>query len=110
MISQPRSTSTSLRPGRTFGEAEDCFRTGAPRCSLHQTGFLQPILDIFDSWGSVNVPLDVMRRIARNPSSEVVTTFGPNWFSRRENLNPDVLDAVFGCRLPGAEPPGDRAP
>lgn len=58
----------------------------------------QPILGIFDSWGSVNVPLDVMRRIARNPSSEVVTTFGPNWFSRRENLNPDVLDTVFGGR------------
>ncbi|WP_103514983.1 three-Cys-motif partner protein TcmP [Streptomyces sp. SM10] len=57
-----------------------------------------PILGIFDSWGSVNVPLDAMRRIARNPSSEVVTTFGPNWFSRRENLNPDVLDTVFGGR------------
>ncbi|WP_030019358.1 three-Cys-motif partner protein TcmP [Streptomyces monomycini] len=58
----------------------------------------QPILGIFDSWGSVNVPLDVMRRIARNPASEAITTFGPNWFSRREDLNPDILDAVFGGR------------
>ncbi|MFI1502606.1 three-Cys-motif partner protein TcmP [Streptomyces platensis] len=57
-----------------------------------------PILGIFDSWGSVNVPLDVMSRIARNRSSEVITTFGPNWFSRRENLNPDILDTVFGGR------------
>ncbi|KND31453.1 hypothetical protein IQ64_40625, partial [Streptomyces stelliscabiei] len=36
-----------------------------------------PILGIFDSWGSVNVPLHVMSRIARNRSSEVITTFGP---------------------------------
>ncbi|MGW0930952.1 three-Cys-motif partner protein TcmP [Streptomyces sp. NPDC002644] len=57
-----------------------------------------PILGIFDSWGSVNVPLEVMRQIARNPSSEVITTFGPNWFSRREELNADILDAVFGGR------------
>ncbi|WP_405976458.1 three-Cys-motif partner protein TcmP [Streptomyces sp. NBC_00988] len=57
-----------------------------------------PVLGIFDSWGSVNVPLDVMRRIARNRSSEVITTFGPNWFSRREELNADILDTVFGGR------------
>ncbi|MEU6071392.1 three-Cys-motif partner protein TcmP [Streptomyces sp. NPDC047082] len=57
-----------------------------------------PILGIFDSWGSVNVPLEVTRRIACNRSSEVITTFGPNWFSRREELNADILDAVFGGR------------
>ncbi|MFC7795724.1 three-Cys-motif partner protein TcmP [Streptomyces cinereoruber] len=57
-----------------------------------------PILGIFDSWGSVNVPLEVMRRIARNKSSEVITTFGPNWFSRREELNAGILDSVFGGR------------
>lgn len=57
-----------------------------------------PILAVFDSWGSVNVPLDLMTRIARNKSSEVITTFGPNWFSRREELNPAVLDMVFGGR------------
>ncbi|HET6354878.1 three-Cys-motif partner protein TcmP [Streptomyces sp.] len=57
-----------------------------------------PILGIFDSWGSVNVPLDLMGRIARNRSSEVITTFGPNWFSRRDELNPDILDMVFGGR------------
>lgn len=57
-----------------------------------------PILGIFDSWGSVNVPLEVMSRIAHNKSSEVITTFGPNWFSRREELNADILDTVFGGR------------
>ncbi|MGW8954674.1 three-Cys-motif partner protein TcmP [Streptomyces sp. NPDC055709] len=57
-----------------------------------------PILGIFDSWGSVNVPLQVMSRIAGNRSSEVITTFGPNWFSRREDMNADILDMVFGGR------------
>ncbi|MDQ3223971.1 MAG: three-Cys-motif partner protein TcmP [Gemmatimonadota bacterium] len=53
---------------------------------------------IFDSWGNVNVPLPLVRRIAANPSSELITTFGPNWFTRREDLNPDQLDEVFGGR------------
>lgn len=57
-----------------------------------------PILAIFDSWGNVNVPLDVMAKIAHNQSSEVIVTFGPNWFNRRHALDPDVLDAVFGGR------------
>lgn len=58
----------------------------------------QPILAIFDSWGNVNVPLGVVQRIAHNRSSEVITTFGPNWFSRRDELNPEELDEVFGGR------------
>lgn len=57
-----------------------------------------PILAIFDSWGNVNVPLELVGRVARNKSSEVITTFGPNWFSRRENLNAELLDVVFGGR------------
>jgi three-Cys-motif partner protein len=57
-----------------------------------------PILAIFDSWGNVNVPLRLMQRIAVNPSSEVIVTFGPNWFSRRERLDPEQLDLVFGAR------------
>lgn len=56
------------------------------------------MLGVFDSWGNVNVPLSLVRRIACNPSSEIITTFGPNWFSRREGLNPDQLDLVFGGR------------
>lgn len=58
-----------------------------------------PILAVFDSWGNVNVPLSpVISRIAHNRSSEVIVTFGPNWFSRRESEDPDQLDAVFGGR------------
>jgi three-Cys-motif partner protein len=57
-----------------------------------------PILAVFDSWGNVNVPLTLIERIAHNPSSEVIVTFGPNWFSRREDLNTRQLDSVFGGR------------
>lgn len=57
-----------------------------------------PILAVFDSWGNVNVPLSLVRRLAHNPSSEVIVTFGPNWFSRRETQEPDQLDVVFGGR------------
>lgn len=59
----------------------------------------QPILGVFDSWGSVNTPLSLMRRIALNPGSEVITTFGPNWFNRRKDINADIFDQVFGGRL-----------
>lgn len=58
----------------------------------------QPILSVFDSWGNVNVPLTLVQRLASNKSSEVIVTFGPNWFSRRAGENPDQLDAVFGGR------------
>ena len=58
----------------------------------------KPILAIFDSWGNVNVPFGLVKQIAQNKSSEVITTFGPNWFSRREKENPEQLDEVFGGR------------
>src|SRR5579875_842357 len=57
-----------------------------------------PLLAIFDSWGNVNVPLTLVERVARNRASEVIVTFGPNWFSRREGLDAEQLDAVFGGR------------
>lgn len=55
-----------------------------------------PILAIFDSWGNVAMPWIHLRRIANNRSSEYVVTFGPNWFSRRENQEPRKLDLIFG--------------
>jgi three-Cys-motif partner protein len=57
-----------------------------------------PILAIFDSWGNVGVPFPLVSAIANNRSSEVITTFGPNWFSRRQGINTDLLDEVFGGR------------
>lgn len=55
-----------------------------------------PILAIFDSWGNVGVPWTDLQRIAANRSSEYVVTFGPNWFSRRENQEPARLNTIFG--------------
>ncbi|MGP0023680.1 MAG: three-Cys-motif partner protein TcmP, partial [Streptosporangiaceae bacterium] len=68
-----------------------------------------PILAVFDSWGNVGVPLSLIRRLARNPASEVIVTFGPNWFSRREQMEPDHLDLVFGGR-PYWEPADRESP
>ncbi len=65
-----------------------------------------PILAIFDSWGNVNVPLGLIRRLAHNRSSEVIVTFGPNWFSRREKAEPEQLDIVFGGRQYWSRPSG----
>jgi len=73
----------------------DCSTAGL----LEETGaWGHPILAIFDSWGNVNVPWQLMRRLAHNPSSEVIVTFGPNWFNRREGHVPEQLDIVFGGR------------
>lgn len=78
-----------------------CIRQGdagtdTERLLTELNAWSAPILAIFDSWGNVNVPFSTVRRIANVKSSEVVTTFGPNWFSRRESLNSDELDQVFG--------------
>ena len=54
------------------------------------------ILSVFDSWGNVSVPLSLVRRIATQGTTEVITTFGPNWFSRRQDEDPSDLDEVFG--------------
>lgn len=55
-----------------------------------------PILATYDSWGNVGVPWEHLQAIASNPSSEAIVTFGANWFSRRENEEPQKLDEVFG--------------
>ena len=57
-----------------------------------------PVLAVFDSWGNVGVPLSLMRQLAKNRASEVIVTFGPNWFNRRGQMEPDHLDLVFGGR------------
>ena len=69
-----------------------------------------PILAIFDSWGNVNVPFSLVKRIAANPASEVIVTFGPNWFSRREKLEPELLDLVFGGRSYWSPPTQESRP
>ena len=56
----------------------------------------RPMLVILDSWGGA-VKLDLVRRIAVNPSSEVFITFEPQHFSRfAEAANIHHGDTVFG--------------
>lgn len=56
----------------------------------------QPILGVFDSWGNAPVPYKLMRRLAQNPSSEVVVTFMPQHFIRFVGQLKDDVDGVFG--------------
>lgn len=56
----------------------------------------QPILAVFDSWGNAPVPYKLMRRLAQNPSSEVVVTFMPQHFIRFVGQLRDDVDGVFG--------------
>ena len=78
-----------------------CAEAGTATATLlNATGaWGYPILAVFDSWGNVGVPLSLVRQLARNPASEVIVTFGPNWFGRREQMEPDHLDLVFGGRV-----------
>ncbi len=56
----------------------------------------QPILAVLDSWGNAPVPNKLMRRLARNPATEVIVTFGTQHFIRFvEQLGAEV-DGVFG--------------
>ncbi|NMF29244.1 three-Cys-motif partner protein TcmP [Cellulosimicrobium aquatile] len=56
----------------------------------------KPILAVLDTWGS-SVPIDLVRRIGHNPSSEVLITIQPQFFSRFANVT-DIThgDKVFG--------------
>ncbi|MDJ0362277.1 three-Cys-motif partner protein TcmP [Rhodococcus sp. H29-C3] len=56
----------------------------------------QPILAVFDSWGNAPVPYRLIRRLAQNPSSEVVVTFMPQHFTRFVSTLGGEVDAVFG--------------
>lgn len=56
----------------------------------------KPILMVLDSWGTAT-SFDLVRRIAGNPSSEVLITMGPNYFARfAEKENEAVGDMVYG--------------
>lgn len=78
---------------------------------LTETGaWGHPILAVFDSWGSVNVPFRTIQRLARNRSGEVIVTFGPNWFSRRNKIDLEKLDRVFGGRQYWQPADGELSP
>ena len=59
-----------------------------------------PMFAVLDSFGGPDVPFDVVRSIAANPSGEVLATFGPT-FLTRHGENPqhaDAGDRAFGSR------------
>ena len=59
----------------------------------------QPILAVLDSWGNVPIDYNVLGRLARNVSTEVIATFSPKQFVRFvSKLGPEA-DAVFGGDL-----------
>ncbi len=54
-----------------------------------------PMFVVLDSFGSVAVPLDIIRRIARNPGGEVLVTLSSQWFARFATSLPDDADQYF---------------
>ncbi|WP_433193806.1 three-Cys-motif partner protein TcmP [Nocardia sp. CA-107356] len=56
----------------------------------------RPMLVVLDTWGG-GVPLDLVRRIAKNPSSEVLITIQPQYFARFAEVDSiEHGDEVFG--------------
>ncbi|MFD0362725.1 three-Cys-motif partner protein TcmP [Nocardia sp. GCM10030253] len=56
----------------------------------------RPMLVVLDTWGG-GVPLDLVRRIATNPHSEVLITIQPQYFARFAEVNSiEHGDEVFG--------------
>lgn len=69
----------------------------------------RPMLVVLDTWGG-GVKLDIVRRIANNPSSEVIITFEPHHFARFPSEAHG--DAVFGdpeWRQVAEKPSGEKA-
>jgi three-Cys-motif partner protein len=56
----------------------------------------QPILAVLDSWGNAPISFNLLQRIARNPSSEVIVTLGPQQFMRFVSTLGQEADEVFG--------------
>lgn len=56
----------------------------------------EPILAVLDSWGNAPVPHKLIRRLAENPSSEVIVTFLPEHFVRFVTTYGPQIDDVFG--------------
>ncbi|MBN9328391.1 MAG: hypothetical protein BGO38_09955 [Cellulomonas sp. 73-145] len=72
----------------------------------------RPMLVVLDTWGA-SVRLDLVRRIAQNPSSEVIITFEPQHFSRFATSPTEKhADTVFGdrhWREVAGQPPEEKA-
>ena len=72
----------------------------------------KPILAVLDTWGG-SVPLDLVRKVAANASSEVIITIQPQYFARfAESSDIGHGDKVFGgtgWRAVADQPASDKA-
>jgi three-Cys-motif partner protein len=66
------------------------------RCLDKMGAWGHPILAVLDSWGNAPIPPALLRRIAHNPASEVIVTFGPQHFLRFVSQLDSATDDVFG--------------
>lgn len=71
----------------------------------------KPILAVLDTWGVPQFPYDLLKRIASNPASEVIITFGPQYFIRFVGDKEPEVDEIFGgdpsWREVATQPDGD---
>lgn len=56
----------------------------------------KPILAVLDTWGLPTFPYEVLKRIAANKASEVIVTFGPQYFLRFHADQGPEVDEMFG--------------
>lgn len=56
----------------------------------------QPILAVLDSWGNAPISYSLLKRLANNPATEVIVTFGPQSFVRFVSTLSGKADEVFG--------------
>jgi three-Cys-motif partner protein len=56
----------------------------------------QPIIAVLDSWGNAPISVQLLRRLAANPASEVIVTLGPQSFMRFVSQLGPAADEVFG--------------
>lgn len=66
------------------------------RCLDKMGAWGQPILAVLDSWGTAPIPPTLLRRLAANPSSEVIVTLGPQHFLRFVSQLGSATNDVFG--------------
>ena len=76
-------------------ERGDC-EPDLPRLLTQESAWNRPILAVLDTWGG-SVSFELVKRIADNPSSEVIITMQPQYFSRFASVDEDGHgDRVFG--------------
>lgn len=56
----------------------------------------KPILAVLDTWGLPTFPYEVLQRVAANKASEVIVTFGPQYFIRFHADQGPEVDEMFG--------------